>query len=293
MSKSAIKTIGITMGDPSGIGPEVIQKAFKLGKVKGLADFILIGDQHLAKGLPVNIIDICYKTAGEGSLQFLECGVDMIKGGVIDALVTAPLSKESVSRYKKNFCGHTEFLAEAFNVKRFDMMFISPEVRLSLVTRHVPLKDVSRMITKKAVLSSIELMHETLKKRFGIARPKIAVLGLNPHAGENGLLGHEDKEQIVPAVRLANQKGIHATGPLPADTFFCHRTGFDGIVAMYHDQGLAPVKGMYAKSLVNFTAGLPFVRTSPVHGTAFDIAGKNLADPSSMIASIKLAAQLI
>jgi 4-hydroxythreonine-4-phosphate dehydrogenase len=301
MSKSAVKNIGITMGDPQGIGPEVIRKALKSRSLLKSANFVCIGDKKLLKGISVCVIDIPYKSAGEGSLQFLSRGVDLIKGGVLDALVTAPLSKERVNKFHKGFRGHTEYLADAFDVKRFDMMFISNEMRLSLVTRHVPLKDVPKMITKQAVLSSIELMHQTLKERFKITKPRIAVLGLNPHAGENGLLGTEDKRAILPAILAAKKNGIKADGPFPADTFFISwGTGLksakkagqspcDGIVAMYHDQGLAPVKGLYFKNLVNFTAGLPFVRTSPVHGTAFDIAGRGIADPSSMIASIQLA----
>jgi 4-hydroxythreonine-4-phosphate dehydrogenase len=159
----------------------------------------------------------------------------------------------------------------------------------------VPLKDVPKLITQKAVFNSIALMAGTLKDRFKVRDPKIAVLGLNPHAGEGGILGHEDVKHILPAIRKAKIKGINAVGPLPADTFFAfskNKNPYDGIIAMYHDQGLAPLKGMYMKELVNFTAGLPFVRTSPAHGTAFDIAGKNKADPASMLSALKLACQL-
>ncbi len=290
MLKSAIKTIGITMGDPKGIGPEVIRKALK--KRYGNAKFVCIGDKVFLKGLPAAIIDIPYKTAGEGSLKFLDRGIDLIKEGVVDALVTAPLSKEAVSRYSKGFKGHTEYLADAFGVKRFDMMFVTDNVRLSLLTRHVPLKEVPFMITTKAVLASIELMHESLSKQFNIKSPKIAVLGLNPHAGEHGLLGVEEERHIRPAIAMAKKQRIKASGPFSADTFFCFNKAFDGVISMYHDQGLAPLKGLYFNNLVNFTAGLPFIRTSPVHGTGFDIAGKGIADPSSMIASIKLAIQL-
>ncbi|MBI4308755.1 MAG: 4-hydroxythreonine-4-phosphate dehydrogenase PdxA [Candidatus Omnitrophica bacterium] len=280
------------MGDPQGIGPEVIRKALKHPGLSRLGKFVCIGDKMLLKGVPAGIAGIEYKTPGEGALKSLERGVDLIKNGAINALVTAPLSKEAVSRYIKGFRGHTEYLAGVFGVKRFDMMFVSDKIRLSLVTRHVPLKDVPGLITKKAVLDCIELMQETLRQRFNIRRPRIAVLGLNPHAGEGGLLGREDISQILPAINKAHDQGIKAEGPFPADTFFCHDKGFDGIVAMYHDQGLAPIKGMYFKDLVNFTAGLPFVRTSPVHGTAYDIAGRGIADPSSMIAAIKLACRL-
>ncbi|HLD87961.1 MAG TPA: 4-hydroxythreonine-4-phosphate dehydrogenase PdxA [Candidatus Omnitrophota bacterium] len=296
MSKSAVRVIGITMGDPSGIGPEVIRKALKKGRFPSCAAFVIIGSQKLFKNIPVPVIDIAYRTPGQGALKSLERAVALVKGGVVDALVTAPLSKEAVSRYQKDFRGHTEYLARAFGVKRFDMMFVSPRVRISLVTRHVPLKNVPALITKKAVLDSIALMDETLKRHFHIRSPRIAVLGLNPHAGEGGLLGHEDLRAILPAIRSARQQGIKAQGPFPADTFFVAKLSphgsFDGIVAMYHDQGLTPVKGLYFKELVNFTAGLPFVRTSPVHGTALDIAGHGIADPSSMIAAIQLACEL-
>lgn len=280
------------MGDPRGIAPEVIVKALGKKEVSRLGNFVVVGDRALLAKTKAKVMDVAYRTPGEGSLKFLEKGVELIKAGMVDALVTAPLSKKAVSRYQKDFRGHTEYLAKSFGVKQFDMMFVSSKVRLSLVTRHVPLKDVAPLITKKAVFSSIELMQHTLKQRFGITDPRIAILGLNPHAGEGGLLGQEEIKHIIPAIRLARHHGIKAQGPFPADTFFCHDKGFDGIVAMYHDQGLAPMKGLYFKDLVNFTAGLPFVRTSPVHGVAFDIAGLGKADPSSMIAAIKLAFQL-
>lgn len=302
MSKSApngstsppcTKTIAITMGDSRGIGPEVITKALQQRNILSLGNFIVIGNRKLLRNIKAAVIDIPYRTPGEGSLKFLNKGIQLIKEGIADALVTAPLSKEAVSHYQKNFRGHTEYLAKSFGVKRFAMMFVSPQVRLSLVTRHLPLRQVSVAITKGSVLSSIELMHETLRQRFGLPRPRIAVLGLNPHAGEKGLLGREEIKYIIPAIRQAKRQGIKVEGPFPADTFFIHCPPlFDGIVAMYHDQGLTPIKGMYFKELVNFTAGLPFVRTSPVHGTAFDIAGRGLADPSSMIAAIKLAFEL-
>lgn len=297
------------MGDPTGIGPEVIRKALADRHPEEQPHFIVIGHHKDLGRLPasIEIIDVPYKTAGEGSLKFLDKAIDLIKAGAADALVTAPLSKEAVSRYHKNFVGHTEYLADAFGVKKFDMMFIARQVRLTIVTRHVPLKDVPKMITSKAVFNSIALMAKTLKEKFKIKAPKIAVLGLNPHAGEGGLLGQEDARCILPAIRKAQAQGINTQGPLPADTFFAFHmpcifpslvqrgvrgVHYDGIVAMYHDQGLAPLKGMYMNELVNFTAGLPFVRTSPAHGTAFDIAGKNKANPSSMQAALELACLL-
>jgi len=292
MSRSNKKVIAVTMGDPKGIGPEVTRKALKVQK--GQSHFIVIGDKKILGPVhaSVAVIDVPYKSAGEGSLKFLDKAIELIKGGVADALVTAPLSKEEVSRYSPGFVGHTEYLAKAFEVKNFDMMFIAPELRLTIVTRHVPLKDVPKLITSKAVFDSISLMAQTLKDRFRIRNPRIAVLGLNPHAGEAGLLGFEDIKHILPAIHKAQAHGINAKGPIPADTFFAFSGNYDGVIAMYHDQGLAPLKGIYLKELVNFTAGLPFVRTSAAHGTAFDIAGKNKADPSSMSAALKLACEL-
>mgnify|MGYP003392499906 CR=1 FL=1 len=294
MSRSNKRIIAITMGDPEGIGPEIIRKALAQESIRAQGSFIVVGDKKILGRVhsSVKVLDVSYKTAGEGALKFLDKAIALIKEGAADALVTAPLSKEAVSRYHKNFVGHTEYLAEAFEIENFDMMFIAPHVRLTIVTRHVPLKDVPALITQKAVFDSIALMAKTLKDRFKTRDPKIAVLGLNPHAGEGGLLGSEEGKYILPAIRKAKSQGINAVGPLPADTFFAFHKPYDGIIAMYHDQGLAPLKGLYMKELVNFTAGLPFVRTSPAHGTAFDIAGKNKADPSSMLCALKLACQL-
>ncbi len=305
MSKSRNKVIAITMGDPLGIGGEVIEKALRRPDILQSGRFVLIGDAVRLKkcrGPRVTLLDVPYSDQGQGSLKFLDKAIELIKGGVVDALVTAPLSKEYVSRYSKGFVGHTEYLAESFGVRNFDMMFVADTMRLTIATRHLPLKEVPKAINKELVFNSIALMDKTLREQFSIKRPRIAVLGLNPHAGEGGLLGGEEQKHIIPAIKGAVKRGINASGPYPADTFFINfghsrasgnpTKNFDGIIAMYHDQGLAPVKGMYFKNLVNFTAGLPFVRTSPVHGTAFDIADKNKADPSSMIAAIKLAVQL-
>jgi 4-hydroxythreonine-4-phosphate dehydrogenase len=304
MLRSKDKVIVVTMGAPDGVGPEIIRKALtscvKRPNAVDIAKkyhsrFIVIGNKKVLGrvGPSVTVVDVPYRSAGEGALKFLDKAIAMIKAGAADALVTAPLSKEAVSRFSRDFVGHTEYLAHAFKSKNFDMMFVAPGVRLTIVTRHVPLKDVPRLITRKAVFDSIALMAKTLTNDFKIKNPKIAVLGLNPHAGEAGLLGHEDIKCILPAVRKAQAQGIMVKGPFAADTFFAYRRGYDGVIAMYHDQGLAPLKGMYMKELVNFTAGLPFVRTSPAHGTAFDIAGRNKADPSSMLAALKLACELV
>ncbi|MBF0503722.1 MAG: 4-hydroxythreonine-4-phosphate dehydrogenase PdxA [Candidatus Omnitrophica bacterium] len=294
-NKRALPSIAITMGDPRGIGPEVIRRALSKKSLLGQGRFIVIGNKKILGRVPslVQVLEVPYETAGEGSLKFLDRAVALIKEKTVDALVTAPVSKEAVSLYHKGFVGHTEYLAQAFGVRRFDMMFIAPYVRLTILTRHVPLRNVPDLISVPVVFDSIILMAQTLKKRFRVRSPKIAVLGLNPHAGEGGLLGSEDIKYILPAIRKARACGINTIGPLPADTFFAFQTcPYDGIIAMYHDQGLAPLKAVYMKDLVNLTAGLPFVRTSPAHGTAFNIAGKNKADPSSMTAAIKLACEL-
>ncbi|MDE2213617.1 MAG: 4-hydroxythreonine-4-phosphate dehydrogenase PdxA [Candidatus Omnitrophica bacterium] len=295
------------MGDPRGIGPEVVCKALQSKALLACGSFIVIGDGKKLGRLPssVKVIDVPYKAAGEGAVKFLDKAIELIRTKQAHAMSTAPLSKEEVSRYVPNFVGHTEYLAGAFGIRDFDMMFTAGGACLSIVTRHVPLKEVPRLITQKKVFDSIALMDRTLKERFRVRKPKIAVLGLNPHAGEGGLLGSEDVKHILPAVRQARACGIKVQGPVPADTFFafprhcdgikrpnCSDGGYDGVIAMYHDQGLAPFKGLYMKELVNFTAGLPFVRTSPAHGTAFDIAGQNKADPSSMRAALKLACRL-
>jgi 4-hydroxythreonine-4-phosphate dehydrogenase len=308
MWKSNNKIVGITMGDPAGIGPEVIAKALRQSFSKHVS-FLLIGDQptflRYLKKLPPNVT-ICHTSAGgvkegkptaqggKASLQFLETAVGLLKHGIIDAIATAPICKESIHPFHKNFHGHTEYLAEAFDIKQFDMMFVTPKLKTIIATRHVALKDVPGLITKNSVYSSIELAHRSIKTLFKVRQPRIAVLGLNPHAGEHGLMGKEDDRSITPAIAKAKANGIKAFGPFPADTFFAYGAkDYDCVIAMYHDQGLIPMKTLYYKEVVNLTVGLPFVRTSPAHGTAFDIAGKNLADPSSMRAAIELACQLV
>lgn len=299
MLKSKNKVIAISMGDPEGIGPEVIAKALK--RISQLtASVIIVGeDSVIRRWLPkfpknVSLLNISYKSPGEGSLKFLDKAIFLIKQGVADALVTGPLSKERVAQYSKGFIGHTEYLAQAFDVQQVEMMFVAGKIKTVIVTRHDSIKDLPRLITTSKVLNSIELTHQGLIKTFKIRKPRIAVLGLNPHAGENGLIGQEEINAIIPAIKKANQLGFNVKGPFPADTFFGHGLkDYDAVIAMYHDQGLIPIKTLYFKEVVNTTIGLPFVRTCPAHGTAFDIAGKGVADPSSMIASIKLAEQLI
>jgi len=304
--------IGITLGDPSGIGPEVIAKALAKKSIQKLAHFTIIGDTHiLDKYMSVwpkncDLLDVNTQSPdqfrigkvsrinGRASLCYLDKAIELIKSKSITGLVTGPVSKEAVSLVNKKFQGHTEYLAEAFHCDNFGMFFVCQDYRVILVTRHLPLKDVSSAISCEVVLKNILLTHTALKKFFHIKSPKIAICGLNPHAGEKGAIGNEEIDIIVPAIKSARRKKIKTFGPFAADTFFAPNLSkdYDAIVAMYHDQGLIALKANYFNTLTNVTIGLPFIRTSPAHGTGFNIAGKNQANPASMCAAIKLAVQL-
>ena len=283
-SRSKIR-VGITAGDPRGIGPEVVAKALKRKDVARLAHFEIIGEHqsHLTAQL-----------AGKLSLNSLKFAVRLLKDKKIEALVTAPVSKEAISLVEPSFQGHTEFLAQAFGVKNVGMLFVADKLRTIIVTRHIPLNKVSQSINRKNILETITLTHDALVNQFLISHPRIAVCGLNPHAGEGGTIGKEEIEKIIPAIKDARRKRINVDGPFAADTLFTSNKihHYDAVVAMYHDQGLIPIKALAFQKAVNVTIGLPFIRTSPAHGTAFDIAGKNKADPSSMIEAIKLAVRL-
>ena len=298
------------MGDPAGIGPEVTAKALESKTVGKNTRYVVIGNVDVFKKYgrsKVNVEFVHVPSAkpfqpgkpsplsGQASLTYLDRAIEMIRRKKISALVTAPLSKEWVHFSEPGFIGHTEYLAHAFHVKQFEMMFVAGRFKVVLLTRHIPLRDVSGYIKKKNISQTLHLTHAYLKKIFRIKKPKIAVCGLNPHAGEGGLLGKEDILEIVPAIQESRKRGIIVFGPFSADTLFTPTNikRFDCFIAMYHDQGLIPIKSFYLSQLVNLTIGLPFVRTSVAHGTAFDIAGKGKADPSSMIASIQLAQQLL
>ena len=289
MSRSNKRIIGITAGDPAGIGPEVTAKALKALPRRSHTEYCAIGgnDPGVIPGRP-------NQKSARASLQAVDHAVQLLKTKKIHALVTAPLSKEGICSLGVDFVGHTEYLADAFHCKKFAMMFVSPKLKTMIVTRHLPLKAVPKAINPRNIFEAIELMDQTLKNHFKIRRPVIAVCGLNPHAGEGGKLGTEEITVIIPTIQNARKKGINVIGPLAADTLFSpdlpHK--YDAVVAMYHDQGLIPVKTLYFSHVVNLTVGLPFIRTSPAHGTAFDIAGKNKANPASMIEAIKLAVQL-
>jgi 4-hydroxythreonine-4-phosphate dehydrogenase len=232
--------------------------------------------------------------SGRDSLLYLETAVELLKAGKFQALVTAPVAKEAVARFLPGFKGHTTFLAQAFGRQNVEMLFVADDVKLVLVTRHVALKELPGLITTDKVLGVLSTTNRFLVRSFGIRKPRIAVLGLNPHAGEAGQMGREELTAIIPALQRAKAKGLDVHGPFPADTFFepSNCQGYDLIAAMYHDQGLIALKSRYFDRLVNLTIGLPFIRTSPAHGTAFGIAGKGRADPGSMQASIDLAIRL-
>jgi len=235
------------------------------------------------------------KEGGDYALLSLRKCLEDLKGGKIQAMVTAPLSKELVQSEEFNFPGHTEFLTQEDGAKDSLMFLVAEELRVGVVTGHIPLKDVSKKLTDKLLRQKLELMIKSLKKDFGIKKPRVAIMGLNPHAGENGLLGDEEEKVIIPVLNDLRNKGNLVFGPFPSDGFFGSNQyrSYDGILAMYHDQGLIPFKNIAFSNGVNFTAGLSFIRTSPDHGTAFNLAGKNEADETSLRSAIYCAADII
>lgn len=319
--------IGITIGDVNGIGPEVTIKALAdsrllnqftpviFGSTKVLSyykkafdikdfDYTQYRDEKINPN-KINVVN-CWeemieinagqetKEAGNAALLALTTSVDYLKKNLIDAVVTAPISKNNIQSDTFKFPGHTEFYTTNFDAKDSLMFLTSDGLRVGVVTGHIPLKEVSAKITKELIQQKLKIMEESLIKDYGIKKPRIAVMGLNPHAGENGLLGEEDEKIIRPAVTELKNKGKLIFGPFPADGFFGKGDykKFDAILAMYHDQGLVPFKTLAFNSGVNFTAGLPIIRTSPDHGTAFDIAGKGEADERSMREAIFMACDI-
>lgn len=308
-------TIAVTMGDPAGIGPEVVLKALASPKIARLANFLLIGDGFVIKKtvrdlklrLEAPFIDLANvppesfsygridPACGRAGIEYIDRAIELLKTGEAAALVTGPLNKAAVrAGGLSSFLGHTEYLAAKTHSKSVAMMFTGKLLKVTLVTRHLALKDVARSLSVDKVLKAILLTHRYLQEYFRIDDPSIGVTGLNPHAGEGGAFGSEEETIIAPAVAKAGRSSRRIIGPLPADVAFhdCLNRKFDAVVAMYHDQGLAPFKMLYFADGVNVTLGLPFARTSPDHGTAFDIAGKGTADPSSMIEAIRLACRL-
>ncbi len=287
--------IGITLGDPKGIGPEVISKALQDPQVKSWADYVVYGEQEQ----PLFMGDFTAKewngeTCGHASISYLEKAVRDAIDGKIDAIVTAPISKAHIQKAGYPWPGHTEFLAEKTGSQKVVMMMASPQLKVSLVTIHVPLKEVPTQITEEKIMDTVRITFDSLQQYWGILSPRVAVCGLNPHAGEEGLLGDEEIRVIGPALEKLRKQGYKLEGPCVPDAVFhqAYEGEFDAVVCMYHDQGLIPFKMLHFQEGVNVTLGLPIIRTSPDHGTAFDIVGKDVADPSSMIAAIELAVQM-
>lgn len=306
--------IGITMGDLNGIGPEVVVKALSSGEIKDICDPVVFGNLSVAEkaqeltglALDCDIIETgsfkiqelmpgrADEASGRASVEYIEKAVDAVLKKEIDAIVTAPICKESIHMAGSSFPGHTEMLAELTGSQNQVMMFEGGSFRVALVTIHTALANVPKLITKERVYSTLVTVNDSLINLFNIHSPKISVCGLNPHAGESGAFGREEIESIEPAVKEARQVGVDVTGPLPADTLFyyANQGTWDAVVAMYHDQGLVPFKMLSFEDGVNVTIGLPIIRTSPDHGTAFDIAWEGIAEPKSMISAIKLAVRL-
>lgn len=320
--------VGITIGDINGVGPETIIKVLsdiritemmipviyghaevlrETRKMLGAEDFkhTSVDSADKARSKVINLVQVskepialhfgeARKDAGALAFTSIKTAVEDLAATKIDVLVTCPINKDTIQSDEFQFPGHTEYLADMAGVERFLMLLVSDELRVGVATGHLPLKDVSKALSTSLILEKLELMRESLLKDFGINKPRIAVLGLNPHASDNGLLGDEEKDIIIPAIRKARADGHYVFGPYGADGYFGSRVykQFDATLAMYHDQGLAPFKALAFHSGVNFTAGLPIVRTSPDHGTAYDLAGKGEASEDSLRAAIFTACDI-
>ncbi len=321
--------LGITLGDLNGIGPEVVIKALGDNRLLSLITPVVYGSTRVlsyyrklmgleefnysqvkSKGQflqkTINVVN-CWDEAieinpgqpsrqsGKAALLSLKKAVEESKEGLIDGFVTGPIDKNTIHGDDFPYRGHTEYLTNEFNATESLMLMIGNDLKVGLVTEHLPVREIANFITKERVELKIRLLELTLKKDFQISKPKIAVLGLNPHAGDEGLLGKEENEIIKPVIGDLKNKGKIILGPFPADGFFAsgQHTKYDAILAMYHDQGLVAFKTLAFDNGVNYTAGLPIVRTSPDHGTAYSIAGKNLADESSMRQAIYMACDII
>jgi 4-hydroxythreonine-4-phosphate dehydrogenase len=321
--------IGISIGDVNGIGLEVIIKTLSDTRIMDYCTPIVYGHTKVASfhRKALNITDFqfnvitepaqanakranminCWEedvkiemgqsteTGGKYAFISLERAVNDVIAGNIDALVTAPINKHNIQSEAFHFAGHTEYLQEKAGAQDSLMFLISEDLRVGVVTGHIPVNDIAQKVTQEGILSKLKMMNESLKKDFWIRKPKIAVLGLNPHAGDNGLIGNEEIETIIPAIELAKASGILAMGPYAADGFFANGSykKFDAVLAMYHDQGLIPFKQISFESGVNFTAGLNIVRTSPDHGTAYDIAGKDQASETSFREALFAAIHIV
>lgn len=309
--------IGFTCGDINGIGIEIIIKTLGDSRILDFCTPVIFGNNKVInfyrKGLPeinlntsiakdstrinpkqINVYNcweediaitpgLLNEVGGKYGAMSLHMAAEALKAGKIDGLVTAPIHKKNIQSATFNYTGHTPFLKNLFGANDVAMFMVAENMKIALLTEHIPVKDIAKFVTRESILSKLQVMNNSLKKDFLITKPKIAVLALNPHAGDEGLIGKEDDEIIKPAIRDAKQRDIFCFGPYPSDAFFARGQyeKFDAVLAMYHDQGLIPFKSLAVGEGVNFTAGLSAVRTSPDHGVAFDIAGKGIADESS------------
>jgi 4-hydroxythreonine-4-phosphate dehydrogenase len=322
-----MKRIAITMGEPGGVGPEIIVKALFCAEIRDFCSPVVIGSNEVIKdavrltGLPLKVTSISgvaesspanglievidvkspsslkknapSKNAGKAVVLYIKKAAELAMKKEVSAIVTAPISKESLKMAGYKWPGHTEMLAELTETNEFAMMFVSNKLRVILATIHTPLKKVPKLIKHDLVLKTIILAEKGVKM-LGVDAPRIAVAGLNPHAGEAGIMGDEEIKAIIPAIKKAQGTGLNVSGPYPPDVIFhkAYKGDFDIVVCMYHDQGLIPFKMLAFETGVNMTVGLPIIRTSPDHGTAFDIAWQNKAMPSSMIEAVKLATKI-
>jgi len=324
-----LPVIGITMGDPSGIGPEIIIKALSDSTIHEICRPLIIGDpgafewiKDISGTLDLNEISSLAEAkdnpgridiltvsrldkklmipgkptieGGDSMVGFIKRTIDLALGRDIAAMVTCPMNKALMQQAGHIFAGHTQLISHHTDTKDYIMMLAGKKLRVALVTIHCALKDVPDQLNKEDICKTIIVTSRALHKDFGIKNPRLAVAALNPHAGESGLFGDEEEEIIKPAVRMAENQGYSAEGPFPADTIF-HKAAsgqFDAVISMYHDQGLIPLKLLHFSDAVNITLGLPIIRTSVDHGTAYDIAGKDIADPSSLKAAVRMAVRM-
>ena len=312
--------LALTMGDPAGIGPEIAVKALCGDRLPEDVRLTVVGSpavlRHEAQALgldpalierraevialdnfPPEQLSVRTPTApgGQASVEYIESGVRLILSGDADALVTCPISKEAIAAGGSDFPGHTEMLAALTGAAQVLMVLAGSDLRVALVTRHVALRDVARLLRAQDITDAAAMFSDGLRRYFGIGRPRLAVCGLNPHCGDGGLFGDEEARIIAPAVAAARAQGVSLDGPLPADSVFAQAAhgAYDGVLALYHDQGMIPVKFAGLHSVVNVTFGLPIIRTSVGHGTAFDIAGQGRADERSLLEAIRVAARMV
>lgn len=329
-ARNSLPLLGITMGDPAGIGPEVIAKTLMRTTLRRVCSPLVIGSsdvmQDTVKKLKlkltvrpvkgheplgkrpgeIHVLDplerplgsyrsgVAAPETGAASVAFIKKAVHLAQTGCIDGMVTGPINKEAINMAGCHYPGHTELLADLTQTQESGMMIVGGPLKIMFVTTHVAIKELPSLLTQAKIERAIRLAHQAMRTLFAIKKPRIGVAALNPHAGEHGLFGDEESRIILPAVRTAQTSGILASDPMPADTLFgkAARGDYDAIVALYHDQGLIPLKMVAFGSCVNLTVGLPIIRTSVDHGTAFDIVGKGVADPGSLVEAVKLAARL-